>query len=179
MSLGKHLNIFLEKINRLRNLITFIFFFMLCRECIAQQDTTPLFKRFPVVPPITLLKSDNTVITKERLKKNQPLILMFFSPECHHCTKQIEDMLARMDDLRKVHIVLATYRSMEELVSFQKKYKLANYPNIECGRDTKYFIQPFYKVRNLPYLALYDKKGSLITTYEGNVTVDKLVESLK
>jgi hypothetical protein len=91
----------------------------------------------------------------------------------------MEDMLARMDDLKKIQIVLATYRPMEELVSFQNKYKLSRYPNIESGRDTKYFIQPFYKVKNLPYLALYNKKGHLITTFEGNVTVDKLVETFK
>lgn len=163
----------------LRKLITVLLFWVLCHESIAQPDTTAMFKRFPTVPPITLLKSDSTLITKDQLKKNQPVLIMFFSPECNHCQKQMEDILARMDDLKKVQIVLATYRPMEELVSFQDKYKLANYANIQSGRDTKYFIQPFYKVKNLPYLALYNKKGNLITTYEGNVSVDKLVEGLK
>ena len=104
---------------------------------------------------------------------------MYFSPECHHCQRQMEDMLARMDDLKKVQIVLATYRPMEELIAFANKYQLQKHPNIQAGRDTKYFIQPFYRIKNLPYLALYDKKGKLITTFEGNVSVDRLIEELK
>lgn len=142
------------------------------------QDTTALFMRFPEVPPFTLLKRDSTTISKEGLKKNHPLILMYFSPECHHCQRQMEDMLKRMEEMKNIQFILATYRPMEELSGFEIKYKLNEYPNIQLGRDTKYFIQPFFKVKNLPYLALYDKKGKLITTFEGNVTVDKLLDAL-
>ena len=161
----------------MRSLIILISVLIFSSKCIAQHDTTAPFKRFPVIPPISLLKTDSTLITKEQLKKNQPVLIMFFSPECHHCQKQIEDMLARINDFKKIQIILATYRSMDELLSFEQKYKLANYPNIQSGRDTKYFIQPFYKVKNLPYLALYNRKGDLITTFEGNVAVDKLVQA--
>jgi thioredoxin-related protein len=146
---------------------------------IAQQDTTALYKRFPSVPPISLLQSDSGVINKAGLKKNQPVMIMYFSPECHHCQHQMEDMIKRMNDLRKIQIVLATYQPMEELVSFENKYQLKQYPNIRVGRDTKFFIVPFYKIRNLPYLALYNKKGNLITTYEGNVKVDTLIQAFK
>ena len=84
-----------------------------------------------------------------------------------------------MNDLKKIQFILATYQPMEELVAFQNKYKLNEYSNIQAGRDTKYFLQPFYRIKNLPYLALYNKKGNLITTFEGNVTVDKLVEAFR
>jgi len=35
----------------------------------------------------------------------------------------------------------------------------------KIGRDEKFFLAPFYKIRNLPYLALYDKKGNLIKLF--------------
>ena len=154
-------------------------FFLVCAHGYCQQDTTALFLRFPEVPPFTLVKTDSGLITKQDLKKNQPVILMYFNPECSHCRHQLEDMLNRMEELKEIQIILATYRSIEELSLFQEKYKLAEYPNILAGRDTKYFIQPFYKIKNLPYLALYDKKGKLIRTYEGNVKVDTLVEAFQ
>lgn len=154
-------------------------FFMSIKSGLAQHDTSALYQRFPEVPPITLLRADSGIISKERLKKNEPVILMYFSPECHHCQRQMEDMLARMNDLKKVQIILATHRPMEELIAFQTKYKLQDHSNIQAGRDTKYFIQPFYRIKNLPYLALYDKKGKLITTFEGNVSIDRLLEELK
>jgi thioredoxin-related protein len=153
--------------------------FVCCKQGVGQHDTAALFKRFPSVPPITLLKSDSGLITKDGLKKNRPVIIMYFSPECHHCQRQIEDILARMDDLKKIQIVLATYQPMEDLEAFQNRYKLSTYPNISAGRDTKYFLQPFYRIKNLPYLALYDKKGNLVAVFEGNVSVDKLLEAFK
>ena len=167
----------LNKLFTLKNGKFLIVLLVICRSGIAQPDTTALFKRFPIIPPFTLLKSDSGLITKDALKKNQPLIIMYFSPECHHCQHQVEDLLKRMDDLKKIQIIFATHQPMEELIGFQNKYRLNEYPNIQAGRDTKYFIQPFYRIKNLPYLALYDKKGNLITTFEGNVKVDKLVES--
>ena len=32
--------------------------------------------------------------------------------------------------------------------------------------------RPSYRIRNLPYLALYDKDGTLITTFEGTHPAD-------
>ena len=160
-------------------LAVFIAFALSAYFSFAQPDTTALFRRFPEIPPFQLLKADSGWITKENLKKNRSVIIMYFSPDCHHCQHQVEEMLKRMDDLDQVQIVLATYRPMEEMIAFYEKYHLKEYSNILMGRDTKYFIQPFYRIRNLPYLALYDKKGNLITTYEGNVAVDRILESIR
>ncbi|NML20973.1 redoxin domain-containing protein [Pseudoflavitalea sp. G-6-1-2] len=142
------------------------------------QKPEPPYKRFPSVPPIQLQQLDSSMLTKDKLKK-QPLILMFFSPTCDHCQHQIEEMVKNMDKLSQYQIVLASYSPKEEMEDFYKDYKLANYSNIKMGRDIKYLLPPFYDIRNLPYLALYNKKGDLITTFEGNVKVAKLLEALK
>jgi hypothetical protein len=47
------------------------------------------------------------------------------------------------------------------------------------GRDEKFALPPFYRIRNLPYLALYDKKGKLITTFEGNQKADIILDAFK
>lgn len=142
----------------------------------AQTPTEPAYKRFPSVPPFTLLGIDSSsTITRDDLPKHRKTLIMYFSPDCDHCKHQTEDMLKRIEDFKKVNIVMATYQPFEDMVAFYKDYKLANYPNIKVGRDSKYFFAPFYQVRNLPYLALYDAKGNLITTYEGTTKVDKLL----
>lgn len=149
--------------------------------CIAQwtiaQTDTPAYKRFPTLPPIQLLLTDSTTLTKGQLKK-QPTIIMFFSPTCDHCQHQMDDMLSRSKELDHVQFVLATFQPFEEMVEFYNNYKLDKHPNIKVGRDIKYTLPPFYNIRNLPYLALYNKKGELITTFEGNVKVEKLLKAL-
>ena len=144
----------------------------------AQTDSLPPYKKFPTVPPLQLLQLDSTTtLTKDMLKKNQPLILMFFSPLCDHCKHQIEEMISRMDDLKKYQIVLASYQEMEDIKGFYKAFDLDKYSNIRIGRDTKFLLVPFYRMNSLPYLALYDKNGNLVTTYEGNVKVDKMLDA--
>lgn len=72
---------------------------------------------------------------------------------------------------------MATYQPFEEMVGFYQKYQLAKYSNIKLGRDVHFFLPPYFKMKNLPYLALYDKKGNLLTTFEGNQPMDKILEA--
>ena len=145
----------------------------------GQTDSEPAYKRFPTIPPLSLLKTDSTVLTKDSLKKDQQTIIMYFSPSCEHCQHQMEDMIEHKDELKNFQIVMATYSLMNELNDFINKYNLPAYPNILTGRDTKYLLQPFYKIGGLPFQALYDSSGNLITTFEGNVKIDVLLNAFK
>jgi thioredoxin-related protein len=137
----------------------------------------PAYLRFPTVPPFEILEVDSlTTFTKEDLKKNQQLLLMYFSPDCDHCRHQTEDLLHDIRSFKKIQIVMATYQPFDLMKEFYQKYKLANY-NIHVGRDSKFILPPFYRMANLPYLALYDKKGNLITTFEGNQKVNKILKA--
>jgi thioredoxin-related protein len=157
----------------------YLLYFSLCFVgCIAQQKTPETVKapylRFPTVPPIDLIQLDSTHLTKEKLQKNQNTLIMFFSPTCDHCQHQTNDLIAGMDSLKNIQIVLASYQPYAEIQEFYHKYELFKYGNIKIGRDSKFMLPPFFGMKNLPYLALYDQKGNLLTTFEGNVTVQKL-----
>jgi thioredoxin-related protein len=152
----------------------------------AQQPTPPPapdqtnlqapYLRFPTLPPFHLLKLDSsTYLTKEDVKKNHRTIIMYFSPDCDHCKHQTESILADSKKFKDIEIIMATYQPFEELKEFNEHYRMAEHPNIKMGRDEKFFLPPFYKIRNLPYLALYDKKGNLVTTFEGTQKIDTIL----
>ncbi|HEX9513797.1 MAG TPA: thioredoxin-like domain-containing protein [Puia sp.] len=136
------------------------------------------YLRYPTIPPFHLLKLDSaTYLTKEDIKKHHRTIVMFFSPDCDHCKHQTESILAASKDFKDIEIVMATYQPFEELKEFNTHYRLFEHPNFKLGRDEKFFLAPFYKIRNLPYLALYDKKGDLVTTFEGTQKVETLLNA--
>ena len=157
-------------------LLPFFCFFILAAY---SQDDDALYRKNKSIPSFELQLTDNAVFTKVSLKKNTPLILMYFSPTCDHCIHQTEAMLKRMKDLSKFQIVMATYQPIEDLREFNKKYQLKKYPNITTGRDTKYALPPFFEIRNFPYLAFYDKKGVLLSIFEGTLAVDDVLERFK
>lgn len=138
------------------------------------------FMRFPTIPPFRLLRLDSaTYLTKDDLHKNHKTMVMYFSPDCEHCKHQTEAILADFKDFKDIEIVMATYQPFSEMKEFNEHYKIYQHPNILIGRDEQFRLPPFYKIRNLPYLALYDKKGNLITTFEGTQQADTLVKAFR
>lgn len=137
------------------------------------------FMRFPTIPPFHLLKLDSsTYLTKEDVRKGHKTIIMYFSPDCEHCKHQTEAILSDFSKFKDFNIIMATYQPFEEMKTFDEKYKMTSHPNVQIGRDEKFFLPPFYKIRNLPYLALYDKKGNLITTFEGTQKTDTILTAM-
>jgi thiol-disulfide isomerase/thioredoxin len=144
----------------------------------ATDSMQPPYLRFPNLPPFSLLKVDSSgYLTKDDLKKNHLTLLMYFSPECEHCKHQTEDLLASMAQFKDVEIVMATLLPFQEMKEFYNYYRIADHPNIKMGRDEKAVLPGFYKMRSLPYLALYDKKGKLITTFEGNQKATTIINA--
>jgi thiol-disulfide isomerase/thioredoxin len=167
-------------------------FAVLCCHLLFAQPTRPNqpatdpanaqapFMRFPTLPPLHLLKLDSmTYLTKDDVKRNRRAIIMFFSPDCPHCKEQTERILEDFKDFKDMEIVMATYQPFSELKEFNEHYHLADHPNIMVGRDEHFTLPPFYKIKNMPYIALYDKKGNLITTFEGTQKVDTLLQAFK
>lgn len=146
----------------------------------AQNDTSqPVYIRFPTIPSFTVYKApDSSVFSREDLQKKKPALFMVFSPDCEHCQHETEELLANINEFKNTQIVMITYLPYEEMIAFYKNYKIANYPQITMARDTKFFFPVFFKVRNLPSIFLYDKKGNFKKSFEGSVKIDSLSAAL-
>jgi thioredoxin-related protein len=132
----------------------------------------------PGILPFKILQVDSThFYTKDDIKKNRKVLIIFFSPDCEHCKHQTKDILADFDKFKDIEIVMATFQPFEEMKSFYYYFKIGDHPNILMGRDEKYMFQPFYNFRSLPFLALYDKKGQYITRFEGNQKVETILNA--
>lgn len=151
-------------------------FLMITLQAQTAVSTEPAYVKNPDFPPIRLLKVDSShYITKADIKKNRRILLMFFSPECEHCKHQIRDILADFSKFKDIEIVMATFQPFDEMKTFYSYYRIGDHPNIKIGRDEKYFLPPYYKMQNLPYLALYNKHGQYITHFEGNQKVETIL----
>ena len=87
-------------------------------------------------------------------------------------------LLAQIDKMKDAQIVMITYLPYAEMIEFYKKYNIAHYPQITMARDTKFFFPVFFKVRNLPSIYVYDKKGDFKRNFEGSVRIDLLSAAL-
>lgn len=154
---------------------------MLCTGAFAQEDVTqPPYKRFPTLPPLQLLLGDSaTKYTKENIPAKKPVLIMLFSPECSHCQQTAEEMLERKEELKGIHIIMATMHSISQMNDFIARYKLTQLKNLVAGKDVNYILAPFYSIKNLPYMAMYNKNRNLILGFEGSMSVQKILETFK
>lgn len=158
------------------------FFALLLSLCLAggaysQADSTAApYKRFPTLPPIQILLSDSsTRFTKDMLTPGKPVFLMLFSPDCSHCQHIAEEIAANRAQLSGIQVVMATMHPLWQMKEFIRKYGLDTIPNIVVGQDIYYLLAPFFGVRNLPYMAFYNKEGNLISVFEGGLAIPKVI----
>lgn len=146
----------------------------------SQTDSIqPPFRKFPSFPPVTLQLPDNSTFTKADLPKKKPVMLMVFSPDCDHCKHETEELLKNIELFDKAEIVMATMMPFDSMMKFRDKYRLVEHDNIVVGQDIHYFLAPFFKLSYLPFLAFYDKKGKLISVFQGTMDIGKAAAELK
>ena len=71
---------------------------------------------------------------------------------------------------------MSTTFPFDKMVAFYKKYDLDRFNNIIVGKDLGYFLPTFFNIRNLPFLAFYNKKKELISVFEGALPIEKIIE---
>lgn len=74
---------------------------------------------------------------------------------------------------------MASMFSINQIKDFEQTYGLSQLPNVVTGKDIYFLIPPFYDVRSLPFMAFYNKKGDLISVFEGSMSVSKVLELFK
>jgi thioredoxin-related protein len=161
--------------------LMFLFLFMASLLAAAQEPPNQApYLRFPTHPPIQLLLGDSaTRYTKAQLPKKKPVLVMIFSPECSHCQHTAEELVQNKEKWKDIHIVMSTMHPLWQMNQFVDAYKLSGFSNLVVGRDASYILPSFYGVHSLPYLAFYNKKGNLITGFEGSMPLDKILATFK
>lgn len=109
-----------------------------------------------------------------------PVVLVYFSPDCDHCQNFTKDLLKNYSVVANKQVVMVTFQSMEMLKPFVSQYSLGTYPNFKVGTEgTSYLVQRYYQIRSFPYIAIYDKKGNLVRTFEGEQPHSEIFKTLK
>ena len=133
-------------------------------------DETPVYLRFPSIPEFTVYKApDSTAFSRENLHKKRNTVFIIFSPDCEHCQRETQMLIQNIDKFKNTQIVMITYLPYNDMIKFYHDYKIADYPQITMARDTRFFFPVFFKVRNLPSIFVYDKKGNFKKAFEGDV----------
>lgn len=131
---------------------------------------TPQYTRNTEMPAFKVRKLDSTTIFNTYdIPKGKPTMLMLFMPDCEHCQKQVERMIAGMDSIKNVQIYLFSPVPVFKIKEFYDKYHLADYKNIVLvGQEYQFFFASYYKATSVPFIAVYNKNKKLMRAFQGS-----------
>ncbi|MFN8266002.1 MAG: hypothetical protein U0T11_08010 [Chitinophagaceae bacterium] len=161
----------------------FIFALLLCC-CLAggasaHSDSIPAHLANLKLPDFKLLLTDSTTsFYKDNLRPNKQTIIIMFSPDCDHCKRQTTELLANIRYFKNVQIVMPTTLPFEKMKAFYEEFQIKKYKNITMGRDVLFFFSRYFQSHYLPYIAVYNKKGDLLNAYDGEVSIQTLIEQV-
>jgi hypothetical protein len=122
------------------------------------------------IPPFSIQMANGQYLKSTDLRKDQPLMIIYFDPTCEHCHVFINELLKQIDLFKDVQIVMITYVPLDQLKSYMAGSELNKQPCIKAGTEgTTFVVRYFYDIRQFPYVALHKKDGTLISTYESKV----------
>jgi thioredoxin-related protein len=160
-------------------LIALFFFCFNTAFCQTPADTSLLYQRFPVVPAFRLINiADSSIFTKANLSKKKATVIIIFSPTCENCVEETKELKEKIGLFKKAQIIMVSPLDFNYLKEFYTDNNIAQYPAITIGRDPGYFLGTFYKVRSLPSIFIYNKKGSLVKWFIGSTPVEKIAAAL-
>jgi hypothetical protein len=165
----------------MRRLILFLFLLAAAQTLNAQSDSVKApYQKFKTFPQIHVLLPDSaTYFTREDLPNKTPIMLMLFSPICEHCKHETEMILENIDKFSNYTILMVTSMPFDTMRHFYNHYNLAQYKNIIVGYDPTYFLITYFNINQIPFMAFYDKKKEFISTFDGNIPIDKALIELK
>ena len=157
-----------------RTISSFVFLILLSIPAFSQ--TAANLKK---IAPFNIKLTTGQQYTPAQLAPG-PVVLIYFSPDCDHCQNFTQDMIKNYSAITNKQVVMVTFQAMDMLQPFAKKYKLAQYPNIKIGTEgLSYTVQKYYGIRSFPYIAIYDKQGNLVKTFEGEQPHAEIFKTLK
>jgi len=164
----------------MKKLIIILVPLLLCLiAAFSQTDSIPLYKKFPNVPPFSIMKTpDSTKFTKDNLIQNVPVIMIVFSPDCEHCQHETEALIKNIDLFKNTQIIMTSPLDYSYLLKFYKDYGIAKCPNITIGRDGSYMLGTFFSIHDFPSIFVYDKNWDLVKSFSGSVRVEKIAAAL-
>jgi thiol-disulfide isomerase/thioredoxin len=133
------------------------------------------------IPPYHILTTDSVYVTPANLKKDKPVMVIYFAPDCGHCQHLMYDLKPQLKNLKDVQIVMITFvTQLKAIQVFQRDFDLAKYHNITIGTEGyTYLVQKYYQIKQTPYIAIYNRNGKLSQAYEKVPTIPVLMSAVK
>lgn len=133
------------------------------------------------LPDISLKSYDGRMfLSKEIEPLTDRTVVIFFSPDCTLCEKEIGEIISCKDSFKDVRWLFITQEILkDELNSFLMNYPIMSIPNAVILLEDWPKYHTMFEVSGPPALFVYDKNGELIHSVRGSVSINIIKKWLR
>ena len=151
-------------------------------SCIQAQKADTAVKPKPIAP-FRILTSDSTWFTPANLKKEKPVVIIYFSPDCSHCQRMMYELKPKLNQLKNIQVVMITWSKdydIRGIREFKRDYDLKKYANFTLGTEGyTMLVQKYYEVKTTPYIAMYNSAHKWVKAFDKVPKTEDVLASAK
>lgn len=131
------------------------------------------------LPSFRIISADSTIsIDTRNISTGEPIIFMYFDPDCEHCQQETLDLLSNIDRLNRVRIYMLTNADNNQLQAFCKTFRTDTVSNIMVGKDCAYSFYKTFLPSIVPYIVIYNGNRNLVRAFQGQTNIRYLVNAI-
>lgn len=129
------------------------------------------------IPAFTLKTTNGETLTTENLALVRKKILVYFSPECHYCQGEAEELSKLHSQYPEVQWVWIASEPLDEIKKFAEKYHLDQQENIHWCHDEMAILYQKFAMSSVPFFLAYDKNNNQVFRNKGAIKLEKILKS--
>ncbi|MDR1583320.1 MAG: peroxiredoxin family protein [Prevotellaceae bacterium] len=135
-------------------------------------------EKYSTIPVFQLKTLNGTIVTGSALRKNVPVLFLFFNPDCDLCRDEMKAIQSQQDAFSFCQIVFFSTASVDKVLSFLEEISFLPLSNILFLIDENEDLTKKMNVRSSPASYIYNRKGKLIKRFDGSVKTETLIKYL-
>lgn len=113
-----------------------------------------------------------------KINHHKSVLLLFFHPECEHCTYEASLISQNPSLLEKAQVWWISFADKPSIIKFSKTYKLNHLPNFYFGKIPIELVKPTFGSITVPHIFIYNNKQILVKEFKGETKLEAIVKYL-
>ena len=126
------------------------------------------------LPQMVVTKPDGSRLNIKELTGK--IVLILFQTDCDHCQREATAIQENISAFKPYSVYFITTSSQQQIETFAKEYKLADYPNVHFCQTTSQSVLDNFGPIDAPSLYIFSSNRTLVRSFKGETPIIEILK---
>ena len=126
------------------------------------------------LPQMVVTKPDGSQLNMNEMTGK--IVLILFQTDCDHCQREAAAIQENISAFKPYSVYFITTSSQQQIDTFAKKYRLADYPNVHFCLTTSESILDNFGPIDTPSLYIFSSDRKLVKSFNGETPIGEILK---